>query len=267
MDILQEITQTLLQIKARKPLVHHLTNFVSVNDCANITLAIGASPVMANDISEVEEMVSCASALVLNIGAINAPMIESMLAAGKKASALSIPIVFDPVGVGATRFRTETAERIISEIKPSVIKGNMSEIKVLAGFNSGIRGVDSIADEQDGERAAAVVAEKYSCVTAITGKVDIIARGNQIIRIYNGHKMLTGVTGTGCMTTSLVASCCAVEDYLFGTAAGVTIMGIAGEIAVKQLEPKDGLGTFRMRLFDVISKLTPDDVLNYGRVS
>lgn len=267
MDVLQEIAQSLAQIKAKKPLVHHLTNYVTVNDCANITLAIGASPVMANDISEVEEMAAHASAMVLNIGALNPGMAASMLAAGKKAGSLNIPVVFDPVGVGATSFRMEIARQIISEVKPIVIKGNVSEIKALNGLQQGSKGVDSIADEGDAEIIGVSLAKKLGCVVAITGKTDIVTDGKKVYCINNGHQMLAGVTGTGCMATSLIASCCgAGQSSLAAAAFGVTIMGIAGEIAHQQLKLHEGLGTFRMRIFDAVSTMSPDTIMSNARI-
>jgi hydroxyethylthiazole kinase len=268
MEILQEISASLVNIKNKKPLVHHITNYVTVNDCANITLAIGASPVMADDIEEVEEMVSYASALVLNIGTLNSRSIASMLAAGKKAKANGIPIVFDPVGVGATALRTATARRIVEEVAPAVIRGNMSEIKLIAGMNASIKGVDSIADEVDGEQVASRLSQKLGCVIAITGKQDIIVQGERVCRIDNGHALLSQVTGTGCMATSLTACYCgATDDWFTGAVAGVMTMGLAGELAQQSLQPSEGIGTFRMRLFDAVSSMTPEVIKKGGKVT
>jgi len=268
MEILQEVSASLVKIKNKKPLVHHITNYVTVNDCANITLAIGASPVMADDIEEVEEMVSYAAALVLNIGTLNSRSIASMLAVGKKAKANGIPIVFDPVGVGATALRTATAKRIVEEVAPSVIRGNMSEIKLIAGMNANIKGVDSIADEVDGEQVARRLSQKLGCVIAITGKQDIIAQGELVCRIDNGHPLLSQVTGTGCMATSLTACYCgATDDWFTGAVAGVMTMGLAGELAQQSLQPGEGIGTFRMRLFDAVSFMTPEVIKKGGKVT
>ncbi|EGO65894.1 hydroxyethylthiazole kinase [Acetonema longum] len=268
MDIARQAAAVIGRVREKKPLIHHLTNYVTVNDCANIALAIGASPVMADDPAEVEEMVSHAGALVLNIGTLNTRTIESMLIAGKKAAALGKPVVFDPVGVGATTLRTHTAQRIIQEVRPSVIRGNMSEIKILAGMNAGIRGVDSTADEQGGEAIARELSRRLGCVIAITGKTDVIAQGDKRCLIHNGHLMLTGITGSGCMTTSLVGCCCGAVDDLFAAAvAGVAVMGIAGEIAQKTLKTGEEQGTFRMRLFDAISTMQPDTLIHYGKIN
>lgn len=247
--------------------MHHITNYVTVNDCANIALAIGGSPVMADDREEVEEMVSFASALVLNIGTLNARTIESMIAAGKKAKELGIPVILDPVGVGATKLRTEAARRIIEEVGPAVIRGNMSEMKFLAGMNVAIKGVDSVADEQDGQAIAENLAKQLNCVIAITGKRDIVTDGQKTCFIDNGHEILSKVTGTGCMTTSLIGVYCGADkDWYIGTIAGILSMGIAGELAQAGLAPTDGIGMFKVRLFDSIYNLSTEKILSKGRV-
>jgi len=268
MEMLTKIAASLLDLRNKKPLVHHITNYVTVNDCANITLAIGASPVMADDIEEVEEMVSFASSLVLNIGTLNSRSIESMIVVGKKAKEKGIPIVLDPVGVGATSLRTTTAKRIIEEVCPAIIRGNMSEMKVLAGLDADIKGVDSIADEEDGEKVARQLTKKFGSVIAITGKQDIIAQGARICRIDNGHPLLSQVTGTGCMATSLIACFCgAAEDWFLGAAAGIMTMGLAGELAEQSLHAGEGIGTFRVRLFDAVGAMTPETIRKGGSIT
>lgn len=268
MEILQSIADNLIKLKEKKPLIHHITNYVTVNECANMTLAIGASPVMAEDIGEVEEMVSFASALVINMGTLNSRTIASMLAAGKKARQQGIPIIFDPVGVGATQLRTVTAQQIIREVCPAVIRGNMSEIKIIAGLTETIKGVDSVASTENGEQVAQELSQKLQSIIAITGKQDIIAQGERILRIDNGHSMLSQVTGTGCMATSLIACfCAATDDWFTGTAAGIMTMGLAGEVAQRSLQPADGIGTFRMRLFDAVSMMSRESYLQLGKAS
>lgn len=265
---MQSIANNLTRLKEKKPLVHHITNYVTVNDCANMTLAIGASPVMAEDIDEVEEMVSFASALVINMGTLNSRTIPSMLAAGKKARQKGIPIIFDPVGVGATRLRTETADKIIHEVCPAVIRGNMSEIKIIAGLAESIKGVDSVASIEDGQEVAQELSRKLNCIVAITGKEDIIAQGDKVLRIHNGHSLLAQVTGTGCMATSLIGCFCgAAEDWFTGAAAGIMTMGLAGEFAQQSLQPNEGIGTFRTRLFDAVSMMTKESFSKYGKIS
>lgn len=268
MELLQKISASLLDLKTKKPLVHHITNYVTVNDCANMTLAIGASPVMADDMGEVEEMVAFASSLVLNMGTLNERTIASMIVAGKKATELGIPIIFDPVGVGATTLRTATATKILQEVCPSVIRGNMSEIKILAGLSAHIKGVDSIADELDGEKVARELSLKLGCVIVITGKEDIIAHGNRVCLIHNGHALLSQVTGTGCMATSLIGCFCgATEDLFVGAVAGIMTMGLAGESAEKSLQAGEGIGTFRTRLFDAVWRMTPESLEKGGRIT
>ncbi len=261
------IIENLSAIKEKKPLVHHITNYVTVNDCANITLAIGASPVMADDEQEVTDMVSYAAALVLNIGTLNSRTVNAMLKAGQKAKNMGIPVIFDPVGVGATNFRSETAKMILRELSPTVIRGNMSEIKILAGQNVVIKGVDSVADSTDGVRIARELSEKLRCIVAITGPTDIVCSPDRLCFIDNGHPMLTDVTGTGCMTTSLIGAYCgAGKDYFISTAAGIMTMGLAGELAYRSLLPADGVGTFKQRLFDSVYCLTPEMINEGGKI-
>ncbi|MBP2645563.1 MAG: Hydroxyethylthiazole kinase [Firmicutes bacterium] len=267
MTIVKEGSFALEELRLRKPLVHHITNYVTVNDCANIALAIGASPVMADDIGEVAEMVALASSLVLNMGTLNERTIKSMLVAGKKAKESGIPVVFDPVGVGATGLRNKAAEQVIDIVQPTVIRGNMSEIKLLAGLKTSIRGVDSVATEEDGAEVARELAKKLNCVVAITGKRDFIADKDTVYAVDNGHELLAGVTGTGCMATTLVGCFAASgRGALLGAVTGIMIMGLAGEVAAKSLQPTEGLGTFRMRLFDAIDRMTPEKLLQGGRV-
>ncbi|ODA40801.1 hydroxyethylthiazole kinase [Desulfosporosinus sp. BG] len=268
MDIREKILANLSAVKEKKPLIHHITNYVTVNDCANIVLAIGGSPVMADDLEEVTEMVGFASALVLNIGTLNSRTIESMLVAGQQAKELSVPVILDPVGVGATRLRTNTAEKLIRELKPEVIRGNMSEIKVLAGLDVAIKGVDSLADEQNSSKIAKKLASELNCVIAITGKTDVVSDGRQVCLLDNGHQILADVTGTGCMTSSLVGTFCgATPDYFTAAVAGIISMGLAGENAQALLHHGEGIGTFRARLLDSIYNLTPETLAREGKIS
>lgn len=267
MEIREQIFKSLSAVKEKSPLIHHITNYVTVNDCANIVLAIGGSPVMADDKEEVAEMVGFASALVLNIGTLNARTIESMLIAGLRAKELGVPVILDPVGVGATQLRTKTAEKLIKELKPEVIRGNMSEIKVLAGLEVAIKGVDSLADEDDSSVVAQKLASELSSVIAITGKTDVVADGSRVCLLDNGHRILADVTGTGCMTTSLIGTFCgAGKDYFTGAIAGIISMGLAGEFAHASLRPGEGIGTFRARLMDGIYNLTPEILAKEGRI-
>jgi len=246
--------------KARetKPLVHHITNYVTVTDCANITLAIGASPVMADSIGEAGDIAAIASSVVLNMGTLNEHTIPSMIAAGKSANAKGIPVVFDPVGAGASKLRNDTARRIISEVKLSVLRGNISEIRFVAGLSSQTKGVDASQSDLAGSGSAGLLAKELAarlgCVVVISGAVDAVSDGKRIVLIENGHPMLGNLTGTGCMCSSLIGSFnAAVKDDPFGASlAAMICMGIAGEIASEKAE-RLGNGSFHMALHDAIS--------------
>ena len=267
-DIYENLYEILIKIKKEKPLIHHITNYVTANDCANVVLALGGTPVMADDPNEVEEMVSLASALVLNMGTINERKVESFILAGKKANELGIPIVLDPVGVGATKFRKEAAKRILKEIKISVLRGNMSEIKNIYGIEGITRGVDSTENTLDGGREIALaLAQRLNCVVAITGAVDIISDGLKVYCITNGHEMLCSITGTGCMSSSLIGLCCGVQvEHLYGAIMGVIIMGIAGEKAYEALNNEDGMGSFKVNLMNAISRFSAEDIKKRGKI-
>lgn len=267
MSLLNNVSELLKELKKKSPLVHNITNYVTVNDCANILLAIGASPVMADDVEEVEEMVSIASALVINIGTLNHRTVESMIKAGKRANELGIPVILDPVGIGATTLRTKVTELILDNVKIAVIRGNMSEIKITSGINVEIKGVDSTADGSGAEQIAKELSKKTGAVVAITGARDVIARGDRVALIDNGHKILSKVTGTGCMTTALIGAFAgAGDDYFTAAVSGIMSMGLAGEKAYASLKDGEGIGTFRMRLFDSIYNMTPEDIIQGGKL-
>lgn len=242
------------------PLIHHITNYVTVSDCANITLSIGASPIMADDIGEVEAITAISQALVLNIGTLNERTIESMLLACKKANEMNLPIVLDPVGAGASKLRNETIGIMLEKLKFSVIRGNMSEIRFIAGLSATTKGVDASETDlengiQSGIDIARALAVKYNCTVAITGATDIISDGKRTLCIENGHTMLASITGTGCMCTSLIGSFCGITtDYFMAAVAGLLCMGIAGETAFENVGHK-GNGSFHMSVMDEISKI------------
>lgn len=276
MEINKKIIELLNNVKGKSPLVHHITNYVTVNDCANITLAIGGSPVMAEDINEVCEMVSISSSLVINIGTLNSTSIKSMMLAGKRANELNIPVILDPVGAGATSYRTDTAKRIIEEVKISVIRGNLSEIKTLYGIEAKTKGVDVCASVYvDGnelmqvKEMAKALASKLNTVIAITGAVDIITDGKTLYSVENGHKIMSKVTGTGCMCTSLIGSCLGLGDNnLIATLAGVVTMGIAGEIAYEGLDKsKGGTGSLKVKIIDAIYNLSEEDIRKRSKIN
>lgn len=245
------------EIRAKQPLVFHITNTVTINDCANITLAVGASPLMSFCEEEQEEILSFASALVINIGTMDKNMREIVIKAGEKANKLGKPVILDPVGVGATSIRKQLVEELLQKVKFAVIKGNTAEIKAIYGMkNTTNRGVDSIEELENSEEIAKTLAVKYKTVIAITGKQDIISDGNRVIKINNGTAALGKITGTGCMTASLIGSACgAVDDYLLGAAAAVAMMGIAGEMAENV-----GNGTMKVKLLDNICTMTGNEL-------
>ncbi|OPY33837.1 MAG: Hydroxyethylthiazole kinase [Methanomassiliicoccales archaeon PtaU1.Bin124] len=244
--------------------MHHITNYVTVNDCANITLCIGGAPVMADAIEEVEEMVSMAGALVLNIGTLNSLQVESMLKAGKEANRRSIPVVLDPVGAGATKMRTEVANRLLEKLKIAVIKGNEGEIGVLAGGGGKVRGVDSMG--LDGDHAGIVreYAKSTGSIVVMSGATDVISDGRTTYLVDNGHAVMGSVSGTGCMASSVVGAFAGSnENLLTASTAALVSLGIAGERAAKTSK---GPGSFKMALFDETAALLPDDVGRLAKV-
>ena len=257
----KKIITLLENVKAGSPLVHNITNYVTVNDCANAILAIGASPVMADSIMEASDITSISSSLVINIGTLNERTVESMIASGKTANKLRIPVIFDPVGAGASPFRNQTVSKILGQVQVTVLKGNLSEMAFIAGIDSKTKGVDASPESQNynSEEIAAQVSSKYKCITAVTGKTDVITDGSQTVKILNGHQMLSQVTGTGCMTTALIGAFAGAtdNDYFTATAAGIASMGIAGELAYAE-SGTSGTGSFRSSIIDSLSLLNSD---------
>ena len=244
------IADRLEAIRSRKPLVHHITNMVVMNETANATLAIGALPVMAHAKEEVAEMVAAAGALVLNIGTLTPATVESMLIAGRRANELGVPVVLDPVGAGATRLRTDAALRILSEVRVAIVRGNAGEVGVVAGTGGEVKGVESMGVRGDVAAIGRALAARFGAAAAITGRRDVIVDGRRTACVDNGHVMLTTITGTGCTATTLVAAFAAVEsDPLLAATAGLVAFGVAGELAADQAK---GPGTFRAALFDAI---------------
>ncbi|HWQ74169.1 MAG TPA: hydroxyethylthiazole kinase [Syntrophomonas sp.] len=255
MNITEQVSALISEVRSKVPLVHQITNYVTVNDCANITLAVGASPIMADDISEAAEITSISSALVINIGTLNERTVASMLASGKRANELGIPVIFDPVGAGASKLRSDTTKTIMNQIKLAVLRGNLSEISFVAGLKATTRGVDASAADlgNDAVAVAQEAARQLDCVVAVTGAEDVISDGRRTVIIQNGHKMLSRVTGTGCMATALVGAFAgATGDFLAAAAAGIASMGIAGEIAFEKAGGK-GTGSFRSAIIDAVS--------------
>jgi hydroxyethylthiazole kinase len=248
------------KIKKRKPLIHHITNYVVANETANFTLALGAFPVMSHAKPEVEEMVMIADALVLNIGTLDEYQVESMILAGKKANEKGIPVILDPVGAGATAYRTETARRLLKEVRISIIRGNQGEVSILAGYRAEVAGVEAIKAAEDLEAVVKELAFKYGCVVCATGVVDLVSDGKRVARISNGHPMLASVTGTGCMATTINAIYAAVaDDYFEASVEAQAAFGIIGELAYEKAGSNPG--TFHQSLYDVAYALT-DSLVN-----
>jgi hydroxyethylthiazole kinase len=264
MKVKKKLAENLQNIKEKKPLLHHITNYVVMNETANATLCLGALPVMSHAKEEVEEMVSAASSLVLNIGTLTPELIDSMIAAGYRANKQKIPVVLDPVGVGATTLRTEATRRLIKEIKIDIIRGNLAEIGILSGAGGQIKGVESISNSADGQVIARELANKLDCVVAITGKQDVVSNGKQLALIDNGDAMLSLVTGTGCMATTIIAGFAAVnKDYFLATIGGLVAFGLAGEKAAKQAHAP---GSYHVALYDALALLSPEELEKGAKV-
>lgn len=255
----------LAELRDRQPLVHNITNYVVMNVTANALLAIGASPVMAHAVDEVEEMAGIAGALVINIGTLSPPWIEAMFRAGRAARARGIPIVLDPVGAGATRLRTDTARRLLDELRPAIVRGNASEILALTGDEFRARGVDSMHPVEQARAAAADLARRFGVVVAVTGTEDFVTDGRRAARISNGHPLMGRITGSGCTASALTGAFAAVVPDPFAAAtAALVVFGVCGEQAA---EGEPGPGTFQVRLLDALSAVRASEILRHARVA
>jgi hydroxyethylthiazole kinase len=248
----------LSRIRTEAPLVHNITNYVVMNVTANALLAVGASPVMAHAVEEVEEMVGLAQALVLNIGTLSGPWIEAMLVAGRAARRRGIPVVLDPVGSGATRYRTATALRLIEEVAPTILRGNASEIASLMSDAGGTKGVDSTRASEETVAHAQALAARWNCMVVVSGATDVIVGEGTVLRVRNGHPMMARVTGMGCTASALVGAFAAVNPSPVRAAAhAMAVMGIAGEMAAERAE---GPGSFQLHFLDALSRIGETDV-------
>ncbi len=247
---------SLRRLRDAKPLVHQITNYVVMNETANATLALGALPVMAHAGEEVEEMVGLASALVLNIGTLSEPWVEAMLLAGVAANARGIPVVLDPVGVGATDYRTRSARRILEHVNVTVLRGNAGEVATLVGAAAEVRGVESISTGLEPAELARQAAQRLHVVAAVTGPVDHVSDGERVLAVSNGHELLAAVTGTGCMSSALTGCFLAAKsgDALEAAAEALAAFGVAAEDAAAGAA---GPGTFHARLYDALYALDP----------
>jgi hydroxyethylthiazole kinase len=257
---------TLRELRERKPLVHQITNYVVMNETANATLALGALPVMAHAPQEVEEMVGLASALVLNIGTLSEHWTEAMLLAGRAASGRGIPVVLDPVGAGATAYRTETARRILDEASVTVLRGNPGEVATLVGAEAEVRGVESMASGIEPAELAGEAARRLGLVASVTGPVDHVSDGGRTLAVANGHPLLAAVTGTGCISSALTGCFLAAkpDDPLEAAAEALAALGVAAEDAAAGAA---GPGTFHAALYDALAALDPDTLDGRARIS
>lgn len=251
------VTDLFSKVNSKEPLVHHITNPVTVNDCANSTLAIGGAPVMATSIEEVAEMVSLANALVINFGTIDLPTYEAMVVAGQTANEKGIPVILDPVGVGATTFRNERVADYLKKVTVSIVRGNATEIHALVGGESVTRGVD--AGDITGiskTEIALQAARKLQAIIVMSGEEDVISSTTRQVVVESGHVWLTKVSGTGCMTASLIGCFAGVtKDYFHAAVAGISTMSLAGEYAKRTIRGTEGMGTYRVRLIDEIFRM------------
>lgn len=248
-----DIYDLLKRIRMQKPVVHHLTNWVTIYDCANAVKVLGGSPVMAHAQEEVGQMAKLASSLALNIGTLTVDFVEAMKIAAKSANEKGIPVILDVCGAGATKLRDEKSWELINEARIDIIKGNSSEVARIAGENVWTKGVDAAQVDKNLIPLAKKLARERSCTVVITGKEDIATNGKKTYLVKNGHPMMTHIVGTGCMATSLIATFAAVESNLaLAAAAALSFFGIAAECAAKN---SPGAGNFKERLFDYLYSL------------
>jgi len=259
------MAEVFARLREARPLVHHITNDVVTNDTANVTLHVGAAPVMAVAPEEVADMVTAAGVLLLNIGTLTVERLEAMQLAAARAAELGRPIVLDPVGAGATAFRTAAATELLDAFPVTIVRGNAGEIGSLAGTGGEVRGVDSLAGDGTAREAAAALAHRWRTTAAATGARDVVSDGRRQVEVANGHVLLAAITGSGCMATTVVACCAAVEpDALLAAATGLVVIGLAGERAAQVAA---GPGSFKVALLDALAALTPDDVAAGARVA
>lgn len=252
-------------IRSQRPLVHNITNYVVMNSTANALLAVGASPVMAHAVEEVADMVALAGALVINIGTLSPPWVDAMRVAMRAARERPVPIVVDPVGAGATRYRTETVGDLLAEVSPTILRGNASEIMALATTDATTRGVDSSHESASARDAATQLADRYGAVVAVTGSTDIVVGGQDPVLLDNGHELMARVTGLGCTASALCGAFAAVNPAPAQAAAhAIALSGIAGELAA---ERADGPGTLQLHLLDRLHDVTRPQIAERLRAS
>ncbi len=248
----------IVNIREQSPLVHNITNYVVMNSTANALLALGASPVMAHAEEEVADMVKLAKALVINIGTLSEKWIFSMHKAALQAKDAGVPIVLDPVGAGATPYRTETVRQLIATVNPTIIRGNASEIMAIVEAEAKTKGVDSLASSESAVDTARQLYETHRCGVCISGETDYIVEGDQVVRVKNGDPLMPRVTGLGCTASALCGAFIAVNSSPLAAAAhAMAVMGIAGELAAEQA---NGPGSLQMHFLDALCNLTETDI-------
>jgi hydroxyethylthiazole kinase len=257
---------SLRRLREAKPLVHQITNYVVMNETANATLALGALPVMAHAREEAAEMARLAGAVVLNIGTLSPAWVDAMIEAGRAANEKDAPVVLDPVGAGATTYRTETAKRILDEVDVAVVRGNAGEVATLVGVAAEVRGVESIGAASEPAELAREAARTLGVVASVTGPVDHVSDGDRTIAVANGHPLLASITGTGCMSTAMTGCFLAVnaERPLEAAAEALVAFGVAGEDAAVGAR---GPGSFHVALYDALAALDPDTLDARARTS
>jgi hydroxyethylthiazole kinase len=252
---MQQLETHLREMREATPLVHNITNYVVMNFTANALLAVGASPVMAHAVKEVEDMVAIAGALVINIGTLSPHWVEGMALAMHKARELGKPIVLDPVGAGATPYRNQVLTRLLADTPPSLIRGNASEIMAVAGLNVQTRGVDSTASSLSSLEAARILCERYGCVVSVSGEVDVIVDAKQVAYLENGHPVMSRITGMGCSASAIAGAFCATAPSVFEAAvAAAATMGVCGDIAATHTSLP---GSFQIAFLDALAAITP----------
>ena len=272
----QFVSRMMEQMKEKAPLVHCITNYVTMNDCANVLLACGGSPIMADDPNEVEEITSLCGSLVLNLGMLSERRLEAMILAGKKANELGHPVILDPVGAGASLFRKKSVERLLKEVRFAVIKGNMSEMKTLFSGSGSEKGVDANEEDQIKKENLHMILDfsrklsgQTGAVIVVTGAIDVVASENEAYYIENGHPMMARITGSGCMLAALLGAFAAQEpkQRVKAAATAVLLEGICGEKAGECVEKeKKGTGSFRTYLIDEVSKITGEQIRKYMKI-
>ncbi len=260
MEAKQTAWQDLVTIREKSPLVHNITNYVVMNTTANALLSLGASPIMAHAIEEVTELVDISNALVINIGTLSSPWIDSMRKAARRARERGIPVILDPVGAGASRLRTDTAMMLLRESLPTIVRGNASEIRALCSEEAATKGVDSVHASDDAKNAAREIASRHDCVVSISGEEDFIVGGSETVKVSGGHPLMPKVTGMGCTASALTGAFAAVNsDSASAAAHAMAAMAAAGKIAGTTSR---GPGSFQVSFLDALHQLAEDDFVS-----